>query len=73
MIMRSGDFGPQLLKVLKNKGMTQVQLAAETKMTKAGINSIVRGTRDPSLETLLKLLRVLDVSLEDLFKQGRAQ
>lgn len=72
MKMRSGDFGPQLLKVLKKKGWTQIQLARRTNMTKAGINCIVHGRRDPGLETLLKILNVLEVPLEEIFYEGKA-
>ena len=57
-----------LRKIREEKGLTQVQLAEARGMKQATISDLETGNiRKPSLETAIRLSRVLDVSPEDLF------
>ena len=53
--------------VLKEKGITQRQLASMTGITQAAISQIATGTSDPSMSTLVKIANALDIPLRDLF------
>ena len=54
----------QLRKAMK---LSQEELAAKTDVSRQTINSIETGKFDPSLPLAFKLLKTLDVSLEELF------
>ena len=56
-----------LTHVLKEKGITQRQLASMTGITQAAISQIATGTSDPSMSTLVKIANALDIPLRDLF------
>ena len=47
--------------------LSQEDLAAKTDVSRQTINSIETGKFDPSLPLVFKLLKTLDVSLEELF------
>ena len=47
--------------------LSQEDLAAKTDVSRQTINSIETGKLDPSLPLVFKLLKTLDVSLEELF------
>ena len=47
--------------------LSQEDLAAKTDVSRQTINSIETGKFDPSLTLVFKLLKTLDVSLEELF------
>ncbi len=51
----------------KNKGLSQEKLSELCSVSAAHIGHIERGTRIPSLETLFKISKVLNVSLDSLF------
>ena len=55
----------QQLRKLMN--LSQEELATKTNVSRQTINSIETGKFDPSLPLVLKLLKTLDVSLEELF------
>lgn len=64
----SEKFGARIKELRKKKGLTQEQLAEQSKMDYSYLNLIESGKRNPSLKRIAKLARVLDVSLSDLFK-----
>ena len=66
--MKAGNFGPQLLKVLKSKKMSQAALSRKMGYSKTTIYLYTGGKRDPGLDSLLRILIALDITLEDLFK-----
>jgi DNA-binding XRE family transcriptional regulator len=47
--------------------MTQNDLAVECEFEKASMSRIESGKSNPTVRTLLKICRVLDVKIEDLF------
>ena len=65
----------QVFKLMKNNiqqlrkamHLSQEDLAAKTDVSRQTINSIETGKFDPSLPLVFKLLKTLDVSLEELF------
>ena len=65
----------QVFKLMKNNiqqlrkamHLSQEELAAKTDVSRQTINSIETGKFDPSLPLVFKLLKTLDVSLEELF------
>ena len=65
----------QVFKLMKNNiqqlrklmNLSQEELAIKTDVSRQTINSIETGKFDPSLPLVFKLLKTLDVSLEELF------
>lgn len=51
---------------LKEKDMTQRELAEETGLTESIISRYCHGTRNPRLYNVLKIAEVLDLTLDDL-------
>lgn len=53
----------------KEKGLTQVELAAKLGVSQGAVSMIERGDRMPSMKMLLKLSEVLGVSIEELIQK----
>lgn len=62
--------GPRLCELRAAKGFTQDRLAAETGFTKGYLSKIENSKVIPPIGTLLKIARVLDTDLADLFDAG---
>jgi transcriptional regulator with XRE-family HTH domain len=60
------EIGKRIKKARCLKGMTQFELAESTGLCDTYISRIERGIRNASLESLAKISRILDVSLDDL-------
>jgi transcriptional regulator with XRE-family HTH domain len=58
--------GKRLRELRNAKGWSQERLSIETKVDRSYISEIERGTRNPSLTTLSKLAKALDISVADL-------
>ncbi|MEO6200475.1 MAG: cupin domain-containing protein [Cryobacterium sp.] len=61
--------GFRIRELRANRGMTISELALATEVSAGLISQVERGRADPSLETLRKISRVLDVPLFELFEQ----
>ena len=59
--------GKKIQKLRKQAGFTQEQVAEKVKLSTKYIQFIEAGNRKPSLKTVYKLARVLDVKVQDLF------
>ena len=59
----------RIKEVLKEKNVSQIELAEKLDISKVGINKIVNG--NPTAETLQKIAEVLDVDIRDLFEQTK--
>jgi Predicted transcriptional regulators len=59
-------FGETLRESRKGKGLTQEALAHEADITPTYVGQLERGLKSPSLWTLHKLSRALDVPIRDL-------
>jgi transcriptional regulator with XRE-family HTH domain len=79
------DFGKALRAARRERDLSQDQLALDAGLHRTHVSLIERGLREPSLDTLVKLCRALDVSPADAIMwhvpgrramqhaQGRAQ
>ncbi len=62
----SRRIGQNIRKIREKKGITQEQLAFDSRLNRAYIGYIERGERNPSTDTLVKIARVLKISPKDL-------
>ena len=53
------------------RNLTQGQLAKKAKLSQSMLSEIERGIKDPSLSTLVKLAKALDVKVVELFTTSR--
>lgn len=60
------NFGRNLVSILKSLGMNQIELSNKTGLTPAAISQILSGEREPSLSSVVKILRVIPVKFERL-------
>ena len=60
------EIGKRVKKARRIKGMTQFELAESTDLCDTYISRIERGVRNASLESVAKISRTLDVSLDCL-------
>lgn len=58
--------GASIKKARKKAKMSQVALSIETDLSRSYISDVENGRYAPSLETLMKIAFVLNVSLDDL-------
>jgi transcriptional regulator with XRE-family HTH domain len=57
----------------KGRGITLESLAEKTGVTKGFLSQVERGSKAPSISTLMRLAQTLDVHVGDLFDEGRDQ
>lgn len=61
--------GERIRQLRGERGLTLRQLAAQASVSPALISQVERGINDPSLETLRRVAKALDVALFDLFHE----
>lgn len=61
-------FAYNLGEILIELGMTQAEFSKRTRLTPAAVSQILNGDREPSLSSILKIMRVLPVSFERFMK-----
>lgn len=64
--MESKSVVPGLKPALQKRGMSQVELSEKIGISKNTISLWVRGKMTPSLDTLILLVKTLDVSADEL-------
>ena len=57
----------RLKEVLKEKGISSLELSEKIKLSKTSISQILNENQQPRFETLLKIAMALDVDVRDLF------
>jgi len=62
------QLGKKINQVRSSRGLTQEKLALDAGLNRAYIGYIERGERNPSVETINKIAKVLKVKLSELFK-----
>jgi len=67
------DFNVKLKKVRQNKGLSQTELADIMSVKQQRISEYERGVVTPSLERLVEIAQILDVSLDELVEFKRIQ
>lgn len=60
------EFNERLLTVLEERKITQRKLAEKINVTQAALSRYVNGSRKPNMDTLVKIARALNVSVEYL-------
>lgn len=61
-------FGVTLREIRREKGLSQERLAELTKLSTNYIGEMERGLKAPGLGVIVRLCRVLDVSVHDLLR-----
>lgn len=61
-------FGILIKEIRKNKSLSQEKLAEKTGLDRTFISSVETGRKIPSLISICKLAKGLDIKLSDLFK-----
>lgn len=59
-------FGQRMQKVRKDKGITQEELAGKLAMHRTYVGLVERGERNPTIRTLYKIAKALEVKSSDL-------
>lgn len=62
------QLGRRIAFLRKQRGYTQLTLSIDSGLAMSFISDLERGKRNPSIETLWKIAKTLDVTLEELFK-----
>ena len=65
-VLNNKDLGNRIRKIRKEKYMTQFTLAEEIGVSPNFLGDVERGDKSPSLETIVCIANVLDVSLDFL-------
>lgn len=60
--------GKRITQIRKEKGLTQVELGDRIDMEKPNMNRIEKGGTNPTILTLRKICKELDIELKDLLK-----
>jgi transcriptional regulator with XRE-family HTH domain len=60
--------GKRIVSVRKAKNMSQENLASESNIDRSHMGFIEQGRRKPTISTLYKIAKSLDISIEQLFK-----
>lgn len=58
----------RIVELRKQKNLSQEQLAADTGLDRVAIGYLEQGRRKPTVKTLYRITRGLDITLEELFK-----
>ena len=66
-------FKDNLMMLRKTRGMTQEELAEQVDITTSHLKHIESGHRNPSIEVLFALAKVLDLSLDALIFDQRPE
>ena len=61
------ELGEKIKTIRKKRNLTQEQLAEKIDISSRNLSNIELGVNFPKAETLEKILKVLDISTEDLF------
>ena len=67
-MMSNKEIGIELKKILVEKGISQIDLAERTGLTKIWICNLLNGKRDFNKKTLSLLEKALDIKFEISFK-----
>ena len=60
--------GANIRRIMRERGMTQRQLAKATGATEAKISNYVNGKRDMGIRSLMRICEVLECGVDDLLE-----
>jgi transcriptional regulator with XRE-family HTH domain len=60
----------QIKELRRTKGWSQEELAERASIQRSYLADLERGSRNPSVRTLVKIANAFRVSLKDLFEEG---
>ncbi len=66
--MITKEVGMRIKELRTQKGFSQEKLALEAEIDRTYLAGIENGRRNPTLKSLEKILRTLEISFEDFFK-----
>lgn len=66
--MITKEVGMRIRELRTQKGFSQEKLALEAEIDRTYLAGIENGRRNPTLKSLEKILRTLEISFEDFFK-----
>ena len=67
--MKNNEFGKKLKEFRVAKGLSQQKLGEDLGFCNQTISFWESGSREPDLDTLLKISRYFEVSLDELFEE----
>lgn len=62
-------FGKRVREIRKERGLSQVELAAKVGIDRSYMGFLERGERNPSLEVIAKIAEALNVTPDELLKK----
>lgn len=62
------QLGKRIVYLRKEKKMSQLSLSIATGLSKSYLSELEKGKRNPSVDTLMKIVMALDITLEELFR-----
>lgn len=65
------EFGPRLRALRKRRGLTLAQIAERSSLSRSFISQVESGQAAPSIASIKRICDVLEVSLAELFDDGR--
>src|SRR5215475_12587286 len=65
--------GHKLRKLRKEQNLTQLELAQQVGITNGQVSTIERGVSSPSLATLHRIARALNVPMQEFFEDERSK
>lgn len=63
------DIGKKIKKYRKEKGLTQLDLATKSNMSRSYLADVENNRYNPSVETIKSIASALDVPIEEFFKE----
>ncbi len=61
--------GQNIARILKLRGMTQLQLTQKAGMSSGMSSRLIHGIRGPTLEIAVKIARILECKVEDFYNE----
>lgn len=71
-LRRLGVWQERIRDALKKREMTQEDLAIDTDLSQSAISAFLSGRKNPSLDSLIKIVTALDMTMADLFSPSES-
>ncbi len=67
------NLGENIKKILKNKKLSQKELAKKMELTPSAINNYIKNKTEPNIEILIKLSKELNISIDNLVNNQKEE